>query len=1259
MEKFWRICRYLTFGFAFLLVLGVIGVLFYSHTDGFRELVGQKLLTVINDSIRGKISIAKLEGSVLGKLVFVDLRLRDNGLEILKIPRLKINYSLLPLIWGKVEVSGLEAAQPWFRLNEGPDGRWNIVEALSSPVPQAETSGMAVSIGSLKVENADVHVSYSGRAYSVAGLDIQGSAGIDPDGVSVDLQRVSSRVLAEGLPEARVKGGLAYQDNNGRESLKFSDFVFESGNSSLKVTGKIDDLKTFETEAQVSIDQLAPGDMARFIPQWPVKASISGTADIDGPLTALKADFSLSVADGSLSGNFQADLTQELPVYQGIVKITGVNLARLLERKELHGVLTGGVEANGKGFALANINGQAEANVRSTEVAAWNLGDISLTTSLARSEASISGHLKSELGHADWQGQIVLKDVPRYELSFSANQLNIAKISSGQTIKGNLNLAGTIKGSGLTLAAMNARAKIDLQRSRLGEVELEQGTLVATIADQRIRVAQATLRAAGAMLTVRGDIGTDLKQQGKLDYQLRVGNLSPWLALIDHQGSGALVLVGQAQGNFTDLKARGKLTASSLNYEGTAVKRGSVDYDLGYSSGRSLPYGTVNFNLSDVGNGYRLQTIAGAMKFPSEAPNSIELEAKARDLQGRTHTVAGNVKVQPELLVAQITRLSLDLPDGTWRISQPVTVTQRGPDFIVDRLSMRNNGSQLLLDGRFSLAGSQALSLNIEGLPIESMRVFFPDTPDVTGILAAQLKLGGTAAAPEINATAKLDKSKIAGYSYDGLVASGSYRNQKADLKATLRQDQFHLLNATAGLPMILAWSSGWRAEISDNIEARIQSSGLSLAFLNAFSQKAIQGIGGEVEADLQVRGSLNQPLASGFLRLRDGKLTPTPLGVQISSITVEGLLEPRGIRIRQLSAHANKGELTGSGFIALQKFSPQAMDLSIAAKQWPAINTQRYQVELNGTAKIGGTLAAPRISGKFEVPRGELRPDLSFLDRSGTPIKRDPTIKVVSTQSSGASAAKTEDDQLADSELWHNSAVDVQVSVPNNVWLRHRNANVELSGNLRMMKASGGDPRLTGMVESIRGWMVFQGRRFTLTRGRLEFTGGEKIDPVLDIEGEHRVNNYLVRVIVKGTSEKPTLTLASDPQLDQADILSLLLFNKPVSALDKGEQASLQENAIGIVGGFAATKIGQGVAEALGLQSLGVDIGSIDFSGHAVRYGQYLGRDTFISVSQEISGKYGREISAEYQITSDWRFSVSSSTTGPDGIDLIWQKRY
>ena len=135
---------------------------------------------------------------------------------------------------------------------------------------------------------------------------------------------------------------------------------------------------------------------------------------------------------------------------------------------------------------------------------------------------------------------------------------------------------------------MNTLAKIDLQRSTVGQVELEQGTLVATIADQRIRVVQGMLRATDATLSIKGDIGTDLKQQGRLDYQLRVKTLSPWLALMDRQGSGSVNLTGGAKGNLNDLKTQGKITLSGIDFEGTAVQGGSIDYDLGYSSARYL-----------------------------------------------------------------------------------------------------------------------------------------------------------------------------------------------------------------------------------------------------------------------------------------------------------------------------------------------------------------------------------------------------------------------------------------------------------------------------------------------------------------------------------------------------------------------------------------------------------------------------------------------------------------------------------------------
>ena len=154
MEKFWRFFRWLRLALVVLLVLGVAGLAFYTHTDGFREFVRQKLVTAINDSMHGKISVARLDGSVWGSLTLIDVRLIDNEGEIARIPRLKVNYALLPLVWGRIHVLRLEAAQPLVWLKEGRDGVWNIVEALSPAEPQSETPSLVVSVNYLVLREA-------------------------------------------------------------------------------------------------------------------------------------------------------------------------------------------------------------------------------------------------------------------------------------------------------------------------------------------------------------------------------------------------------------------------------------------------------------------------------------------------------------------------------------------------------------------------------------------------------------------------------------------------------------------------------------------------------------------------------------------------------------------------------------------------------------------------------------------------------------------------------------------------------------------------------------------------------------------------------------------------------------------------------------------------------------------------------------------------------------------------------------------------
>ena len=140
--------------------------------------VRQKLLAVINDSMRGKVSVARLDGSVWGSLTLIDVRLADNESEIARIPRLKVNYCFASSTFGDgFKFFAWKPSQPLVWLKEGRDGVWNIVEALSPAEPQSETPSLVVSISSVELQKADVDVSFSGRSYRLTDLDLKGTAG--------------------------------------------------------------------------------------------------------------------------------------------------------------------------------------------------------------------------------------------------------------------------------------------------------------------------------------------------------------------------------------------------------------------------------------------------------------------------------------------------------------------------------------------------------------------------------------------------------------------------------------------------------------------------------------------------------------------------------------------------------------------------------------------------------------------------------------------------------------------------------------------------------------------------------------------------------------------------------------------------------------------------------------------------------------------------------------------------------------------------
>jgi len=344
-------------------------------------------------------------------------------------------------------------------------------------------------------------------------------------------------------------------------------------------------------------------------------------------------------------------------------------------------------------------------------------------------------------------------------------------------------------------------------------------------------------------------------------------------------------------------------------------------------------------------------------------------------------------------------------------------------------------------------------------------------------------------------------------------------------------------------------------------------------------------------------------------------------------------------------------------------------MALTFAAKELRVIHTRHYKAEVSGRLLCSGSLAAPLVRGTLTLENTILRPDVALL-KSGPP-PRDHTITVVQTDQDSMRSMPS-DQSLKESprefdnklevpttpELLRQLAADVVVRIPRDTWLHMAEGSIEINGRLTVKKNSGTEPRLTGAVETVRGWYAFHGRKFNIERGQVSFPDVLPVEPNIDLVARYTVAPYEVDVLLGGSVRTPTLDLRSNPALEEADILSVLIFGKPASGLSSTEQVSLQTQAIQATAGYIASGLRQSIANKLGLDNLEFDMGQSIGQGR-VRVGKYLIKDVYVSTSQQLGERQEREVSVEYQVDRQWQLKGTTTSRGTSGVDVLWQKRY
>jgi translocation and assembly module TamB len=423
---------------------------------------------------------------------------------------------------------------------------------------------------------------------------------------------------------------------------------------------------------------------------------------------------------------------------------------------------------------------------------------------------------------------------------------------------------------------------------------------------------------------------------------------------------------------------------------------------------------------------------------------------------------------------------------------------------------------RMSLQGPVRLGGGQ---LSLSGVPLALLALLTPVPAELRGALSAQVRyrLGAT---PELAIDLALQEAGLADTPLNLDRGRVNLRGDGLELDLALRAAEAGgSIELMGRVPLDPA---------QDGVELRLSSRDDGLLFLSRLAGPAVSWKDGRADLQLLVRGSLQRPIANGFLRVQNGALDLAGQPVQELQATV--LFDFEQLILQEFSARvAARGRLSGSGSLGLvapdltSEGKPAQLTFQVADVP---IRFPRIRAVSNGDLVVGGSLAGLTVSGELALAKGSINVQPARLEaESGD--RQTSTTRVAELAEQrwafqqplvlfGAEVESRTSEQLRAlipnlnrvrfEDLRLRLGPDLAVAVPGL-------ANFQAEGNLRIEGPF--DPTITarGVVRLRQGRLGLFTTTFTLDPGAPNvavFTPSMGLVPYLDITLRTRVSDSL-----------------------------------------------------------------------------------------------------------------------------------------------------
>jgi outer membrane protein insertion porin family len=486
-----------------------------------------------------------------------------------------------------------------------------------------------------------------------------------------------------------------------------------------------------------------------------------------------------------------------------------------------------------------------------------------------------------------------------------------------------------------------------------------------------------------------------------------------------------------------------------------------------------------------------------------------------------------------------------------------------------------------------------------------------------------------------LTAQITLDRARVA--------VAGAAASAESQVRASIEQGRFTLEPAVlTGSGTRIDLRAGFDLDPEGQVDITTRG-GFDLALLRTF----VRGLQAEGDGaiELQVRGLRRDPAFRGTMTMRAPRLRYPDLPFPVNDLDARVAFDGISARIETLTCTAGGGRVVADGQLLLGTSGVSrglaailAADVAIHGRDVRAELPAGFRSMSDSDLRLVYDPTGVEISGEINLVRGvysrNFRIESSLLSGKAPAIfdLRPPT------------------GPLADVRL------NLSLQASDQVWVRNDFGRIEGQVGLRV-NGSASRPEVIGRVTALDGSTIdFNNVRYQVLSGTIDFSDPETINPVFNLNAETTVGDYQVGLLVEGTVDRLRYELTSNPPLQQADIVSLLLTGRPISTFGTSSNAISPEN----VSAYLAGQLGQELSSRF-LGKVAPDVIAIDPLDTAVpgdpstriTVGKQITPDLRLTYTDVLGTNQGTAYQVDYRLGRNISFASEHSSTGSIGGDF------